>query len=372
MSPLSLLFACSGPPPVADGFNRLELEVVDGAEAVNTRFAEAIEAADSEVLAMLPALVDPGITDALVAAAARGLRVEVVTDYDRAEDTGVIALQAAGVPVALADGEYSYYDYNVNDYLTWNSIQAVMSHAMLLLDGVRVLNASEAGGDEAGHRVIFDVTSEDLAYDMALEHNQVFHGTDATALTAYDSLAKSIADSRWRYATQTDLDLEVWLGPQERLTKRVIDAVYGARSSVRILAEDLGDLGLARALQEKAASGVRVEVVVGAGYGNSAPDNVEEFAQLTPDVQKGRTDALLLPTLVLIDVEEADSPILVARAMVLSHPIYSAARIDEGANPVTIGNDQIVDGNLFQLDDYDAPSPELLALRDLWSAYGGR
>ena len=58
--------------------------------------------------------------------------------------------------------------------------------------------------------------------------------------------------------------MEIWLGPQERLIKRVTDAVYSSRSDVRILTNELADGGLAKALQAKSADGFDVQVVVGA------------------------------------------------------------------------------------------------------------
>ena len=88
-------------------------------------------------------------------------------------------------------------------------------------------------------------------------------------MTAFSNMQKSIADNRWLYRTQSSLDLEVWLGPQERLTKRIIDAVYGARSSVRVLTNDFANEGLTQALQAKAGHGFNVQVIVGPGMRGS-------------------------------------------------------------------------------------------------------
>lgn len=370
---LSLL-ACADPPVEAAAFTRVDLEQVDGAQAVSDRFVAALDATGQQALVMLPQLGDTALADALIRAWQRGVQVEVVTDVDQAQDPGAVALAEAGVPLSLADGAVTYFDYALNQDVSWASEDTIMSHATLVLDQRRVLNATVAGdpttGDSAqGGRLLFTVESEDLAHDLDLEHNQVYGGIDATALTAFDSQAKSIADSRWRYPTQTDLDLEVWLGPQERVVKRVIDAVYSARKSVRILTDDLADEGLSKALQDKALAGFDVQVVVGPAFGTSAAGPSGLFRTQTPDVVKLQVADATVPTLVLIDVEEEGQELLTARAMVVSHPLYSAARIYRGT---TVRTDQLIDGNLFVLADYDEPGEELLSLRQLWQDHADR
>ena len=365
-----LLLAACAARDVAEAFTNVELSVVDSSAAVNAAFVAAIDGATRDVRLSIPALEDTALSDALVAAHGRGVVVEVVTDVDRAEDAGVVALVAAGVPLHLGDGAVGYHDFAVNDLVGWTSDMVQMTQSMALIDGARVLSANAAGDQGPGTRVMFDVRSEDLAYDMAAEHNQLFAGVDATALTSYDAMAKSVADGRWRYPTQTDLDLEVWLGPQERLTKRVIDAVYSARRSVRIAADDITDEGLARALQEKARSGLEISVVLGEGFGLTTPYRSDVFLDETSEVTVRRV-AKRLPTIVLVDAE-SDTEVR-PRAMVLSHPIHSASRLDvEGDTfgyDLEIVTDQLLDGHLFQLTDYDDPSEELVTLRDLVDAW---
>lgn len=372
MSPLSLtlLLACTGAPDVeATAFTRVDMSIVDGSAAVDEAFVAALDQVERQALVMLPQLEDTALSDALIAAHQRGVQVEVVTDVDESQDAGALALVEAGVPVALADGAITYFDFALNQDVSWPSSDAIMSHATLVLDDNRVLNATTAGDATTGARILFDVTSEDLAWDLAAEHNQVYGGTDATSLTAYDSLAKSIADNRWRYPTQTDLDLEVWLGPQERLVKRVIDAIYGARKSVRVLSNDLADEGLVKALQDKAAAGFDVQVVVGPAFGTSAAGPSGLLLSQAADVVKVQVADEDVPTLVLVDVDDEGQELLTARAMVVSHDLYSAARIYRSSE---VRTDQLIDGNLFVLDDYDEPSEQLQELRALWQDHFDR
>ena len=73
--------------------------------------------------------------------------------------------------------------------------------------------------------------------------------------------------------------------------------------------------------------------------------------------------------LVLVDVEEEGQELLTARAMVVSHDLYSAARLYGSSE---IRTDQLIDGNLFVLDDYDEPSDDMIALRTLWQEHFDR
>jgi hypothetical protein len=369
---LSLLFlaACT-PPDTGELFQTLNVETTDAA-GVSAAFVSAIDDADETVDIALPAMADLDIANALVAAKGRGVLVRVVTDIDREQDPGIAVLQAAEIPVTLADGAVLYYDFNTNLDIGWASDEVQFTHAFALLDHVRFVQANEAGTTTTGSRVLFSGQMEILGEDMGMEFQQVFGGTDATALDSYDEPSKSITDDRWLYRNQTGADLEVWFGPQERLVKRVIDAVYGARSDIRIVTDDFADDGLARALQEKAADGFSAEVVYGPHFGDSSTTKSRVLTQDCPDVVKYQiTGSDRVPTIVLIDYDHRrGTP---ARAFVLTHDLFSATRTDRG-QPVT--TDQLIDGSLWALDDYHPPegnsqyrpSKPMLDLQDLYGS----
>ena len=241
-----------------------------------------------------------------------------------------------------------------------------MSHSWVLVDEERATVASYAGDLTAGERVVFELRGEDLLEDLWTEHNQVFGGSDATAVTAFDDSAKSIADFRWRYPTDTEMALQVWFGPQERLTKRLIDAVYSAKASIWVSSDQLINEGLVRALQYKARDGFDVRVIVGSKQPTvfnprTPPDLLFSNA---PDVDKRRIDDDVVPTLVLIDFETArDGNDYPTRGYVLSHDLVSATRLYQLQ---AVENDQLIDGNLMVLEDWkDEPHEDLQALRDL-------
>jgi hypothetical protein len=201
------------------------------------------------------------------------------------------------------------------------------------------------------------------------EHNQVFGGSDATATTAFDDSAKSIADFRWLYPTDSQMALEIWFGPQERLTKRMIDAVYSAKSTIWISSDQIINEGLIRALEYKARDGFDVRVLVGdkqpAQFNPRTPPAL--LANETPNVPKRRLSGELLPTVLLIDYEDArDGNNYPTRAFMLSHDMVSASRLFQ---QTTVANDQLIDGNLMVLNDWKTDlHPDMVELRTLFDS----
>ena len=363
LAPALLLAACAE-PPTGDLFTTLSVDVVDSGEGASDALIAVIEGAAEEVAVAAPALSDAALSDALIAAWDAGVDVRVVTDVDRSADVGVLDLQEAGVPLTLADGEVEYHDYAIDQSVYWPSQSVTMSHAWAVADQTEIAMASRAGDAEDGARVTMRLSSQDIGQDVLGEFTQLFGGTDASSLTAFNSLAKSITDTRWLYPTQTDLNAQVWFGPQERLVKRITDAVYSARASVWVLSGDLADEGLTRALQDKASKGFDVRVVVGGRFGRNAPAISDGFASDTPDVLKYIVpDADNVPTVVLVDYaldRNGERPM--AQAYLLSHDLVSASRLYYST---TIPTDQLIDGTLVVLEDYDQPSEDLLRLLEV-------
>lgn len=364
---LALLAIGCAPPDTSEMFNALSLAIEDDEAGAAETFVDAIDAASDTLYVALPAGEDTTVADAVVRAHERGVAVEVLTDWDLSDSPAITALSDADVPLALRDAGLEYFEFSLNEDLAFGSEKTIMAHAYVVADRQRIVAASRIGRSGDGPRVVFDLRGEDLVDDLVMEHNQIFGGTDATTVDAYDAPAKSILDTHWRYGTQSDLDLELWFGPQERLTKRVIDAVYSARSSVWILTDDFADEGLARALQEKARWGFDVQVIVGPSFGSSSSLLSRIFEQQTPDVQKYRLDDVeVVPTVVLIDyAKDADGYQPYTRAMVMNHDLYSAARLYRGEGVFT---DQLIDAAMWTLTDVDTPSAELLVLEELFRA----
>ncbi len=362
--PLVLLGACAPPDPGAL-FTSATARVLPDGQATDALLIDAIDAAKDSLHVALPAAEDTGISDAILRAFDRGVDIQVLTDVDREGDPGITALIDAGVPVSLADGGMTYFDFTTSRDVTWTSDQVRMTDCWVVTDGLRVVGCTLAGSLQGGPRVAFDVKGEEIAEDVLGEHNQIFGGTDATALTSFSNPAKSILDLNATYPNTDDTRVGVWFGPQERLTKRVIDAIYGARSSIRVLTDDLSNDGLARALQDKAKNGFDVTVITGPHFGLASSVQAREYENGTPDVDKfARTDVDQLPTVILIDFEDTRlGQRSLAKAMVLTHDLVSSARIWKGSEVVS---DQVLDGTLWSLEDSDEPSPEMIDLLALF------
>ncbi|HHO51653.1 MAG TPA: hypothetical protein ENK18_12465 [Deltaproteobacteria bacterium] len=366
----SILLLCSGlvacqPPDPAELFNALTVDVIADPAEAEARFVEAVGSASDSLHVALPDGDNTELLEALGDAWSSGVEVELVIDHDQREDPGVVALIDAGLQITLADAGLTYFEFNLNDEVTWASTDTIMSHAYVISDRQRLLAATTAGHLRSGPRILVSFRGEEILEDYLIEHNQIYGGIDATAVTAFDSPAKSIADFRWRYGTDTPTDLEVWFGPQERLTKRVIDAVYSARSAVWVLTNELANDGLARALQDKAAFGFDVRVVVGPAFRSTSQRLADELLQDTPDVQKVQIDSVEdVPTLILVDLppdQEGYPPH--ARAMILTHDLVSSARLYRGQTVVT---DQLIDGAMWVLSNRTPERTELLGLDALF------
>lgn len=368
---LSLGLVGCAAPDADELFGAVELTVADGADAASAPFVERVKDAKDTLHVAMPGGDDTAFADALVDAWGRGVDVEVITDYDLRDSAAVTTLTAAEVPVRLADAGLTYFEFNLGADVVYPSEMTIMSSAWVVADRRTALVGSTLGAAGTGARVIYDVRGEDLIDDLLGEHNQVFGGTDATAVTAFDGPAKSITDLRWRYGTGDTTDLEMWFGPQERLTKRVIDAVYAARTDVRILTDDLANEGLAKAVQDKAERGFDVQVIVGPSFGASSTQLARLLADDAPDVDLRQVTGVdVVPTVVIVNWAEQGSGLRArTQVMVMTHDLWSAARLYRGE---PLENDQLIDGVMWTLSTSGEPDAAMKQLLALWQDHYDR
>lgn len=367
--------ACAA-PDVGDFYTTVDVSTGGRADAA-LAVADLAASAEDSLHVALPAGVDTEVTDPLVAAWDDGLDVEVVTDTDQREDAGIVDLVDAGIPVTFSNDGIDYFEFSINADVSWTSNDTTLSTSFVVADRLRFVAASDLGWDHDGMRVIIQGQGEDLADDLLKEHNQL-HGyagqsSDSVSETAYSNTAKSIADPRWMYPLGTGSIMEVWFGPQERVTKRIIDAVYSAKSDVRVLTDDLANEGLVKALQDKAELDFDVEVTVGPAFGTSTSALSRLLEREADDVDKRRVETGRNPTIVLVDFGVArDGNTYPAKAFVLSHDLYSAERLFRGSEVIT---DQLIDGVLYVFEDPqhagdpDSWLPELRTLHDAYEAH---
>jgi len=353
---VTLLATGCAAPDASELFNALDVAITD-AEGGERRFVDAVSTARRSLHVALPDAEDEALLTAIGEAWDAGIEVELVVDVDDEMDAPLQPLFDLGVPITLATSDVTYFDFALNDGsgrpVSWTSEEAIQSHAYVVVDRTRIVTGTTAGHRREGDRVVFEMRGEELVEDWLIEHNQLFGGIDATSLTAFSSPAKSIADFRWRYGTGTSTDLEVWFGPQERVTKRVVDAVYSARSRIWVMTDELANEGLYAALRSKDEWGFDVRVLTGPSLGVTSSALLREFDEELADVDtRGLTDVDEVPTVVLVDPLVANNGFATAsKVMVLTHDLYSSARLYRDDE---IANDQLVDGVLLVLDNRTA------------------
>jgi hypothetical protein len=392
---LCLAVACAPPDP-EEGFINVEQFVeVDGL-AANQHFIDAMDASEFSLRVALPVLEDEAVATAFADALDRGVDARLVIDIDHVDDAGVAVLTSRGVtclggdealvarasgeppPCVLADDGVEYFDFANNVQVNVPSSAIRMTHAFAVADRVNLVRADRAGDIAEGTHVVMVGRGEDLGDDLSWEHQQIFGGTDASTLTAFSSMAKSITDNRWMYPTQSPVVMEMWMGPQERVIKRVIDSVYGARANVYVLTNDFVDINLARALDQKAADGFDVRAIVGPRFGDTRPEYSRTFLETDNIVKYRIADAAIehIPTVVLIDstLDRAGFQQM-AQAYVLTHDIASTSRYIGSGNTLEVLNqsDQLMDGNLLAWDDFQhdagSPSTEIGQVFDIIAAH---
>lgn len=396
---LALVAGCA--EPVASDNVWIDVDVsIDDAPTMAQKAADLIDAATDSVRLALPEGADGVVIDAVADAIERGLVVELVSDVDRRDDPGFQRLLeldgvqgytagevqsrflyedeqeaiASGEPftgLVFNGGPVGYFEFAFNQDVSWGSEEAVMASSYVLVDDDRFLTTTHLGVDAPGSRPVLTGRGEYLLDDLIDEHIQLYGGVDAVAVTRFNNPAKSVTDRDWMYPVADAYELEMWLAPQERATKRVIDAIYSARSSVWVLTDDFANEGLATALYDKHTMGFDVRVVIGPAFPDSDlptedgdvlnrdslrylvanGSRLESDGQSTDDRFPLRriTGAERLPTVVLLDVEQArDGNHYPAEAHFLSLDLYSSTRLFRGSE---VKSDQFIDGALWVVRD---------------------
>ena len=361
---VAALAACAE-PPLDDAFNFTEVELVDGAESVNNAFILTFRRAQRHIVAAFERIDDVVLAEELIDAWSRGIEVEISTDVDEADAAGTQLLIEAGIPVTLNSGDLTYFDFGLNRDVAWTSDRVRMTHAFAVSDLSFWRAANQAGDMGEGVRMTLGGRSEDIGDVLRGEHNQLHAGIDATALTAFSAPAKSIIDNRWRHPTQGPEVVDLFMGPQQRPGKRIIDAAYAARSSIRLVTDDFLDEGLARALEDKARTGFDVEVIVSPRFGTLSPALSGLMERESRSVRILRTlTSEPLPTLMFIDFDRArDGRYHHPKVVMSTMPILSAGRVYEDFE---VDNEQVCDSAVFVYHAQGAPTPKMQELADVY------
>lgn len=342
-------------------FTTVDVVVATPAESdVVSRAIAMVEAAERSCWLAAETFTSTSLADALVAAQARGVDVRSVGDVDLREQPGFTRLAErlqpvfGSVPMRFGDGPLVYNPQLV-DTVQRRGDHNRMTHNFLVCDEAHVLTVTGGFGPDDIGQVGVEVHSHTLGRDFADEFNQLYGGVYAATLSAFNGPLKSITDNREWYDSNVGR-MEAYFGPQERLMKRVVDAVYASRANVWIVTEELTSAPLVDALRYKARSGFDVRVVI-AESGRSVESS--RFDALTAafdglDNARVETAASVGTNAVIID--SLSSPIdgrrYPARVMLSSQPLLAATSIVEGQVTTARAADAFSDANMIVLNRY--------------------
>jgi phosphatidylserine/phosphatidylglycerophosphate/cardiolipin synthase-like enzyme len=180
----------------------------------------------------------PVLSDALVEAIGRGVRVRLVTDTDSLEEEAVQSLIEAGIPV-------------VDDQRS-----AIMHDKFAVIDGVIVWTGSMNFTENDAYKnnnSFMEITSTRLAQNYTTEFEEMFtqreFGPGPSAPTPNAAL------------TINETVIENYFSPDDGVAAHILDALNSAKSSVYFMAFSFTRTDFADALVQKAASGVTVQGV---------------------------------------------------------------------------------------------------------------
>lgn len=218
--------------------NNPELGKNDGLN-IDRQLARFIGQARSTLDCAFFELESQRVADALIAAHLRGVKVRVVGDSDYEKNPEMKAVMSAGIPVVF------------------DQRSALMHNKFLVADGVAVWTGSFNATDNCSFRNNNNavmIRSSELARNYKTEFSEMFErgefGPKSTSNTPY-SLVKL-----------GNIDIYNYFSPEDDLPPKVIRFLRAAKKSIRFMAFSFTDAGIADALIEREAAGVKVEGVV--------------------------------------------------------------------------------------------------------------
>lgn len=423
LAALATQVSCNGAPPnVKDvGYTRME-HFIGGSNArdqIKAGVLADIAGAQTRVFVALSRLEDMEISQALVAAAARGVDVQVVSDTESASDMGMGMLMGnESILVTLGDGEIKYLPEPTLTSIFENCTRAAndlyiqcerrpsgdntvapddglmvrpddfnrMTHNFFVIDDYTVWNfSSPMVANQNAYWFGWRAHSSDLVLAFAAEFRQMIGGTFAVDLDTYNGPNKStvhgiVYDSRIPdhrkgrtrqllpgYLTDDGM-MKVRFNPQERLVKELLDEIYRARSSVFLVTDEVTNEFLVNALTYKAGAGFDVRVVVRSG--SIIPDELRGLTNSLngePVVRQAPASIGYVPTfLVTNSVPDREQIFWPRVAMLITHPVWESApfQVYNGRDLGLMTPDDVVrvfrsdlfaDGSLWSFHEFMAP-----------------
>lgn len=385
-------------PAVADKYNQYELFTAsavteDSPERILNGVVALMDDAQTRIWVAFEDLTELAVAESLIRASQRGVDVRVVGEADSSEQAGFRRLEEefavlnelpsgnASLPapgtIRYADGPTIHTPEPGTDIVRPGELN-LMSHNFVLIDETTVINLSGGFPDDWRDKIQigFLASSQDLTRDFEDEFRQLIAGVDATTPSAFNGPLKSTADGRFIYPGNI-AEFELYFGPQERTAKRVLDHIFGAKSSVWIATESLSNEFVCKALIYKMRTAFDVRLVlaepidprpVRSGEESACAQLVTEFSADNPIgdgyVHELRYEPNLAVNMVIVDrlpgrlVETKQT-----LAYVMSQPLLAALTFVEGNigdPPTPLAADTFADANVWLVREFPShPEPAI-------------
>jgi phosphatidylserine/phosphatidylglycerophosphate/cardiolipin synthase-like enzyme len=201
--------------------------------------AAALDAAQNTIDVAIYELDLPVITDALIRAKARGVRVRLVTDTDSLETPFIQDLRKAKIPV-------------VDDRR-----EALMHNKFVVIDQSAVWTGSMNFTENDAYRNnnnYLAVSSPQLAENYTREFDEMF--------VRYEFGLASAADTPHPLVTVNGTRIENYFAPEDGAAAHILAVLKSAKTSIYFMAFSFTRADFADALIERARAGVTVQGVI--------------------------------------------------------------------------------------------------------------
>lgn len=207
---------------------------------LDEKLAEAIDAAETSVDVAAYDLDLARVTDALVRAHQRGLRVRVVTDAEYEDELGPERLRKAKVPLVTDDR-----DPYMHDKFVIIDEQQVWTGSWNLTDN----------GTYRNNNNVVIVRSKTLAENYTTEFEEMFVDK-AFGKTSPDAIPNP------QIALEAGVEVETIFESEGNARARIVELIKGAKSSINFMAFVFTDDDIAKAIVAQHRAGINVRGVI--------------------------------------------------------------------------------------------------------------
>jgi len=250
-------------------------------DGLDLRLVESIDAARISVDVAAYSISLYSVRKALIDAFNRGVPVRIVMESDNMTDTTPLALIAAGIPV-------------VGDRR-----ECLMHNKFIIIDRAEVWTGSmnyTTSGTYQDNNNIIRLRSAKIVKDYQLEFEEMFKddffGPDVIAETPFPKI------------TMDGVNLEVYFSPDDRVARRIVALLRGAKTSINFMAysftaNDFGDIVRQKAQDGLTVTGVMDESQIKSNTGTE----FDVFSQVGLSVYPDGNQGLMHHKVIIIDRE---------------------------------------------------------------------